>query len=159
MQTGSVIELRGTVDWGEPARIDRLNVTLEELADPTDPFLCIEIEAEDMQLSDGYRVRRAADGEKYIEAEAAWKQWCRDDDVSGMATTHFAGPEGVYTLDVNLFDEIDGASEIPVNVDGVYVVTLVLVGSDGGNIFHGSARTLRIQGQFGRATCRAGVWS
>ena len=71
LQTGSVIELPGTVDWGEPARIDRLNLTLEALADPTDPFLCIEIEAEDMQLSDGYRVRRAADGEKYIEAEAA----------------------------------------------------------------------------------------
>ena len=38
-----------------------------------------------------------------------------------MATTHFAELEGAYTLDVNLFDEVDGASEIAVLVDGVLV--------------------------------------
>ena len=51
LQTDSAIKLRGTVDWGESARIARLSVTLEALVDPTDPFLYIEIDAGDMNLS------------------------------------------------------------------------------------------------------------
>ncbi|KST67690.1 carbohydrate-binding protein [Mastigocoleus testarum] len=72
------------------------------------------IEAEDMQLSGGYRVEKvnAASGGEVISLLGG------NNNDTGTAKFDFTGDTGTYDLKISYFDENDGVGQLKINQDG-----------------------------------------
>ncbi|NDW01721.1 right-handed parallel beta-helix repeat-containing protein [Salipiger sp. PrR002] len=136
LQAGDVLSLQGVNDSGEPLRIDSLSLEMTGTLDSTDSDLdagteigtgiepgnsdaigtVISYEAEDLDLSDGFAVKKIgpASGNAVIQNET---------DEAQTASFDFDGDAGVYDLTVNYFDENDGVSTLSVLVNGKEVAS------------------------------------
>ncbi|WP_353473908.1 right-handed parallel beta-helix repeat-containing protein [Salipiger sp. H15] len=127
LQKGDVVTLQGQHDGSEPLRIDTISLEMTgELTGTdtgTDAGAVIDtgnvgaigttfsVEAEDLDLSDGFVVKNVgpASGGAVIQTETGTEQ---------TASYTFKGDAGVYSLNVNYFDENDGVSSLSVLVNG-----------------------------------------
>ncbi|MCA0997949.1 right-handed parallel beta-helix repeat-containing protein [Alloyangia pacifica] len=142
LQAGDVLSLQGVNDSGEPLRIDSLSLEMTGTldSDSTDSDLdagteigtgtetgtetgnsdaigtVISYEAEDLDLSDGFAVKKIgpASGNAVIQNQT---------DEAQTASLDFDGDAGVYDLTVNYFDENDGVSSLSVLVNGEEVAS------------------------------------
>ena len=111
LRPGDVIDLRGFGVRGEPLRTDYLDFAFRGEARTPEP---VRVEAEDFTLVQGLKImdRSAASGGANIEASGPGQQ---------IATHVFAGPSGVYRLDLGYFDENDAVASMEVLVNDVQV--------------------------------------
>jgi len=111
LRPGDVIDLRGFGVRGEPLRTDYLDFAFRGEARTPEP---VRVEAEDFTLVQGLKImdRSAASGGANIEASGPGQQ---------IATHVFAGPSGVYRLDLGYFDENDAVASMQVLVNDVQV--------------------------------------
>jgi uncharacterized repeat protein (TIGR01451 family) len=124
LEVGDIIEIKGTRNDGERARLDYFEI--QPLTTPPQPTPGSSIrffEAEDLSL-DNYKVESKdfASGGQLIALEG---------DI-GSASTIFDGVAGDYNLTVNAFDENDGESTIKVLVNDVEMGQAVLDQNLGG---------------------------
>ena len=91
---------------------------------------CIVVEAEDMQLC-GYRVQNGDDASGGQLIQGAVGCW-------SSAKTTFDGPAGQYDLKLSVLDENDGQGRICVNINGVWVLDVVLDQDNGGDGYNGT---------------------
>jgi hypothetical protein len=80
------------------------------------------IEAEDMQLSGGYRVEAisAASGGEVITLRGG------SNDETGGATFDFTGATGTYNLKINYFDENDGVGQLTLKQENQQIISFEL---------------------------------
>ena len=126
LSTGDKLQLTGTENRGEAARIDYIELipkgsTTPPASPPTRPNpptpgpapRAIRVEAENMKLS-GYRTERnSAFG--FASGKAYTSLFGKGSKETGTATTQFRGVTGKYDIIVGYFDENDGASAFKLN--------------------------------------------
>lgn len=118
---GDTIVLAGSGEGKEPLRVDYVDLHLtdaatgqetgETLPDSGSSQPVIKIEAEDMDLEQGFRIKSNsnASGGQVIQAGKG---------KDAKASTAFEGESGVYDIAIDYFDEADGASYLEVLVGG-----------------------------------------
>ncbi len=128
LTSNSLIEIKGTFDGNEYARVDYLDIMTNAIAPPQDTRDSSRVdvistasvgrlEAEQMTLS-GYSPEQSgvSSGGAVINVGSA----------GGTAATRFVGSDGSYDLTVAYHDESDGSSPLAVKVDGVLVDSWVM---------------------------------
>ncbi len=114
---GASIEVVAHRDGGEFARIDKLEFTLNELAEAEaqaepDTPAPVTVQAEDMVADGFYTVSGAqADGGQLVRASGC----------DGTLSTTFSGATATYDISIFAQDETDGCGYIEIYVDGVLV--------------------------------------
>ena len=99
----------------------------------------VRIEAENMDLSGGYRVesKSFASNDQFIGLK---------NGSTGSATTTFMGPTGYYDIEVGYFDESDGASQFNISINGDSIDSWTGNNSPGGTRATAQNFTLRTVG-------------
>lgn len=115
INSGETIQIQGSEDRGEPARIDYIEFTsvTNSASGNNDP---IRIEAETMTLK-GYRSEQnsSASGGKIVGLKGGTLT------DTGTASFTFTGSSGFYDIAVGYFDETDGSSHLEVRKQGTLI--------------------------------------
>ncbi len=113
LDAGSVIELVGRANGGEPLRIDRLDIE-PSIATGGGRPLPLRYEAEALSSRTGFVIESNgwASGDRMIRAEGAGE---------ARASVAFDGQSGVRDLIIGYFDENDGVARLSVLVGGAEV--------------------------------------
>ena len=107
---------------------------------PAGPPGDVTVQAEDMELVSGFRIRSngQADGKRMIQASSEQEQ---------VARTSFNGPDGTYDIVLHYWDETDGQSNLSVELNGDVIDTWIWNSTFGNAIANDhSATTRRISG-------------
>ncbi|MEL7332385.1 MAG: GDSL-type esterase/lipase family protein, partial [Cyanobacteria bacterium J06560_2] len=140
LTNGKSIQLTGTEDGGEAARIDYIEFVPSNgtetdntegsdtggsnedpdttTGEPNTPT-AFRIEAEDMTLS-GYRTEDSP-SLTFASGNAYTSLFSQGETETGTATTQFSGATGTYDIVVAYFDEDDGISKFNLTHDGVEI--------------------------------------
>ncbi|MDZ8055514.1 MAG: malectin domain-containing carbohydrate-binding protein [Aulosira sp. ZfuVER01] len=115
LNPGDLIEIKGTQNQGEYARVDYIDLIPANQTDstppPTPPGTPIRLEAENMALTNYYAESNStASGGKVVSLLGA--------AATGTATTKFNGAAGTYSVVVGYYDENDGVGNFAVNIGG-----------------------------------------
>lgn len=115
LEAGDVLTFEGIRDRGEPARFDKVDLVQLDAAHYV-------IEAEDMELTGGYRTFNAgnASGGQGIQNTH------NNTPELATATTTFDGEAGTYTFDLRVYDENDGEASITIYVNDQEVAAFKL---------------------------------
>jgi len=117
LKKGETLQLTGTEDGGEAARIDYIELIPKGGNTPTPPTPpkppstpknAFRVEAENMSLK-GYRLERS-NSFNFASGKAYTSLYAKGAKETATASTKFSGATGKYDIIVAYFDENDGAS-------------------------------------------------
>ena len=161
LSTGDRIQLQGTEDGGEAARIDYIEFlpkttgstgnppdepdNPETPSTPSTPSVPsgspIRVEAESMTLN-GYRLE-SSDNFNFASGKSYTSLFAQGSNESATATTQFSGPSGTYDIVVAYFDEDDGVSAFNVKQNGNQIDAWRATNTSGGALPSAQSLTRR----------------
>ena len=143
LATGDSIQITGTENAGEPARIDYIEFVPRDIASnpnpPTNPTpeipsnptaSLIRVEAENMAL-DGYRLEK---NRSFASGNAFASLLPNGSKETATATTQFSGATGTYDIVIAYFDEDDGISTFNLQHNGSQIDNWIADGTTGGRL-------------------------
>lgn len=135
LTAGDTIELRGTMDGGEPLRIDYLDLATGEGAPASESFM---VEAEDLDIGQGFEVVRngAASGGLNLQHTHG----------ALASASYTVDKAGTFDVTIGYFDETDGASAMRVLLNGVEIADWTWDSDAGAAIASKASRTEKVLG-------------